>query len=358
MPGEVAIHQSTSSAVLAARPYARMLSQFLNKDLNKARQLASLSRIGFLLDDNQAAIEALDHAMRRLRAVNQSILKSTCAMLGNLAIPESTSAAVLAMKPCSRLVSLLRDTDLNVCSSAVYALSKISFSKAGAQDAVDANVLERAMDFLSSPHARTRKRTCEMLGRLLAHETTTNVVLDLHLSSKLVLLLRDRDHAVRESAVVALAETCRSSVGINHVLATDIMEHIPAMVLSREFLMRQYGCLILIHMARYKRPLHCTEPLSTEQQMTEGPALDPNQASPRNHNTFVWELVLNKLGVNISELRPSSVDGNVTPRNVFVFSWNYANGSNLKLLGNFYFRQHMIQPRGFSFSGVTLGKRG
>jgi hypothetical protein len=70
----------------------------------------TLCQILFWLDDVQAIFEAktLDHILGLLNSLSPDVRKWTCRLVGRLAGHESTAPAVLQLKPCERLVSLLR----------------------------------------------------------------------------------------------------------------------------------------------------------------------------------------------------------------------------------------------------------
>ncbi len=64
----------------------------------------------FWPDGGQAAleVETLDHVAELLQSAQSGVQQQTCWMVVNLTRHESTAVAVLGLKPCPQLVSLLQ----------------------------------------------------------------------------------------------------------------------------------------------------------------------------------------------------------------------------------------------------------
>ncbi|KAJ6506102.1 hypothetical protein DFH09DRAFT_1289123 [Mycena vulgaris] len=110
-----------------------------------------------------------------LRSSSARIRSWTCEILAELT--QTWAAAVLGVKPCKQLVSLLRDENLVVVESALYALSLLINWPEGAQDALDANLLGSIGKLAISASSDVQARTCLLLGQLAAQDTTSASVL-------------------------------------------------------------------------------------------------------------------------------------------------------------------------------------
>jgi hypothetical protein len=69
-----------------------------------------LSKIAVRPDGAQAALDAttVDHVIQFFESPDTEVRKWTCHTVGHLSIHPSTAIAVLAIKPCPKLVDLLR----------------------------------------------------------------------------------------------------------------------------------------------------------------------------------------------------------------------------------------------------------
>ncbi|KAJ7844164.1 armadillo-type protein [Mycena leptocephala] len=180
----VAVHESTATVVLGLRPCVQLVS-FVHDQPVKVIEAAilALSCIGCWPNGAQAALEAktLDHVAELLESPQSRVRQQTCWMVGRFAKHESTAMAILGLKPCPRLVSLLRDQPVEVVEAAMYALSGIAFWPNGVQAALEAKTLDHVAELLESPQSGVRKWTCWMVGSFARHESTAMAVLGLKL---------------------------------------------------------------------------------------------------------------------------------------------------------------------------------
>ncbi|KAJ7430497.1 armadillo-type protein [Mycena galericulata] len=132
--GNLAMHVATAFSVLDTKPCARLVSLLSDEDADVMEAaIYALSRASCWLDGAQATVDAMgaDHIPGLLESASSEVLQHTCRLVGNLASYESTALAVLALKPCPRLVKLLRDTNIKTRAEAVSALARISKQRYG-----------------------------------------------------------------------------------------------------------------------------------------------------------------------------------------------------------------------------------
>ncbi|KAJ6531051.1 armadillo-type protein [Mycena capillaripes] len=105
--GRLASHEPATEAILKLQ-----LNPLLRDEDSEVIEwaLCTLSRIAASLDGAQAIVNAkmLEHFLELLDSPSPNVRGSICLLIGKLAGHESTAPAVLDLKPCLRLVTLLR----------------------------------------------------------------------------------------------------------------------------------------------------------------------------------------------------------------------------------------------------------
>ncbi|KAJ7203285.1 armadillo-type protein [Mycena pura] len=176
--------------------------------------------------------KAPKHALVLLKSLDARTRAYACYMLGNLAIHEVTSAAVLGTNPCLPLMSQLRNgviryysnQDTQVCRCAALALANISRWPKGAESVVDVKAPEQALALLKSPDTSTRAYTCYMLANLAGHEETWAAILGIDPCLQLVSLLRNQDIQVYQYATLMLANLSQWLEGAQLVLDAKALD--------------------------------------------------------------------------------------------------------------------------------------
>ncbi|KAJ7453000.1 armadillo-type protein [Mycena galericulata] len=109
----------------------------------------TLSHISIDLVDARAVINAgaLDFVTKLVVRI------SMCSLLANLGSYESTAVAVVCVGACIKLVALLREDDVDVIESAIFALSHIANSLDGARAVINAGVFDFVTKLLESSSA-------------------------------------------------------------------------------------------------------------------------------------------------------------------------------------------------------------
>ncbi|KAJ6545859.1 armadillo-type protein [Mycena vulgaris] len=209
--GQLSSYKTTLPVVLAVKPCQQLVSLLSDeKPVAVEGAVAALYAICRLPEGAQAAVDAhvLDCVAKLLESPSIQVRRWACKMLAELV--QTLAAAVLRVKPCKQLISLLRDEDTVVVESAVYALSLLTNLPEGAQDVMDTNFLGSISiaKLLTSPSSDVQTRTCLMLGHLAAQKTASAAVL----CEQLVQILRHTDVDIRVGAVSALARIIENPV--------------------------------------------------------------------------------------------------------------------------------------------------
>ncbi|KAJ7753650.1 armadillo-type protein [Mycena maculata] len=183
--GNLASYKSIAPAVLTTRPhnYVEVIEQ----------ATCALCQISWWLDAAQAAVDAkvLDYIDKLLSSSNPGTQIGACNLIGNLVSHESIAPVVLTMKPCIRLVSLLRHNDV-VIHRVAYALAEVSYWPDGAQTAIDAKVMDHVVGLLESPHPGVRSCTSRLVRNLASHDSTATAIAESNLCVPFVSILEMR----------------------------------------------------------------------------------------------------------------------------------------------------------------------
>ncbi|KAJ7435277.1 armadillo-type protein [Mycena latifolia] len=166
--------------VLPMTPSAKLVALLRNESPGIVEGAAwALSCIATSSESAQATVQAdvLDCTAGLLESTHSGVEAWTCEVLARLARHESLRDAVLGVKPCGRLVFLLRGDNPRVVESAARALSWIATSSEGAHAALDASVLHWVAALFRSPHEEVRRWTCEVIVQLAWYDSTRGAVL-------------------------------------------------------------------------------------------------------------------------------------------------------------------------------------
>ncbi|KAJ7611548.1 armadillo-type protein [Mycena polygramma] len=187
-----------------------------------------------------------------LDSFDPRICQFTCSILGNLAIHDPDSLALLGSPSyVTQAASLLRDEEVEVQRYALYALAKISCCPdAASWVAADALTLESLLVLLSSFDPYTRRWTCETLAHLALHGCITPIELGSKACAQIAVLLSDENKHVRRGAILALSKISRSRDGAEVVGATKILKYATKLLDSNHT--RVLACETLGNLACYQ----------------------------------------------------------------------------------------------------------
>lgn len=172
--------------------------------------LYTLCRIARWPECVQVIVDAgiLYYLPKLLESPQAQVRHWTCRILGHIALHNSLVVAILRLKPCAQLVSMLRqvagflhrarfstsriisDEDSKVTENSLYALSSITQWPDGAQAALDAQMLDYLAELLASPNPQVRRWTCRILGHLALQRSIAMAILSLDTCAPLLSLLR------------------------------------------------------------------------------------------------------------------------------------------------------------------------
>ncbi|KAJ7803038.1 armadillo-type protein [Mycena leptocephala] len=159
--------------------------------------------------------------------------------------------AVLAVKPCVRLVSL-PSTDIATRNYAIYALSRIIEWPEGAQAAVDANALQLVPELLDSSDALTRELASKMLGKLALHRSTAPAVLGLKPCEWITSFLSDENMDIRKDALCILAMISRWPAGAHAAMEARGLDFVPELLDSSDTETRRWACYMLGYLTKFE----------------------------------------------------------------------------------------------------------
>ncbi|KAJ6591293.1 armadillo-type protein [Mycena vulgaris] len=246
--GRLAYYEATLPKILVLNPCTQLVSLLRDENLEVIKGAAyALGEVSLWPEGAQAAVDAkvLDYTATLLGWSEHEIL-------GQLAMHTFTVPAALELGLCGQLVSLFRDKNLEVIEGAAYALSKISLWPDGAQAATDAKVLDHVAELLQSQNVWTLRRTCELVGHLVSHESTVLPSLAATPWMWLLPSLHSDTDFVRTAAAFALAKTSQQPDGVAALADTGILDDLETLNQSSEDGTQVYASRIRKNLARYK----------------------------------------------------------------------------------------------------------
>ncbi|KAJ7604416.1 armadillo-type protein, partial [Mycena polygramma] len=161
-------HDALIPSVVALKPILPLVLMLRSTD-ETVRQYAILSLCHLLHVSHVSAKDAvaagiLDYTTTLLNDRCSAIVAWSCRMLGRLLRYQDLKDAVIELKPCIELVSLLNHSAPEVRYNAIYVLSRISeWSEASV---VDANILAHVKGLLESEDPYVVSCTSCLLGNL------------------------------------------------------------------------------------------------------------------------------------------------------------------------------------------------
>ncbi|KAJ7649168.1 armadillo-type protein [Mycena rosella] len=171
MLGNIARHEPLNGTVVASTPLTRLVS-LARYHLDKGVQSQALFALCWISRWSESAprsARVLDHIMLILDSPDTDVLVLGCRTLGNIAGYSGSNVAVLQLRPCIKLVQLLRHPSLDVRRHAMYTLCHLSsFSDSGGRDVLDAGVLQaiNRLELLGCSNSDLLSGTCWLLGSL------------------------------------------------------------------------------------------------------------------------------------------------------------------------------------------------
>ncbi|KAJ6545842.1 armadillo-type protein [Mycena vulgaris] len=160
--------QTLTAVVLDVKPCKQLVTSLCDDNIVVVE--SALYAFSSLINSPEGAQDAVDANLlaiaKPLTSPSSDVQRRTCWLLGQLAVQETTSAAVLG-EICERLVQFLQLTDLGSVS-AVSALVRISEHPGGIAAIVDADIQTYILDMTESPDLEIRVHS-HILLRNLCH---------------------------------------------------------------------------------------------------------------------------------------------------------------------------------------------
>ncbi|KAJ7753051.1 armadillo-type protein [Mycena maculata] len=186
-----------------------------------------------------------------LQSKSSEVRRGACKLLGHLSEDQDTAAAISAGNVCGRLLSLLRDEDVD--SLAMYALACIAHWPSGAYALAVGNgeMLEPITYVLRSTRTRTRVWACSFLANMGSHEATAPVIFRLNACEWVVSLLQD-EHGIEviAASMDALAKISQRPDGARAVVIANGLE--PVLKLLTSPVVRSSACMVVGNLARHE----------------------------------------------------------------------------------------------------------
>ncbi|KAF7350472.1 hypothetical protein MVEN_01352800 [Mycena venus] len=205
------------------------------------------------VDEARAVVDSPDfyYITQMLKSPDIGARISSCRLLGSLARHECTMEAILELRTCAQLVSMLQDEDSRVIESAfaTHTLSRIACHLNGAQAIVDSRALVLVSALLQSPLPNIQKWACALAGNLAAHEPTRAAVLALKPYEQIVPLLSDKDSEIVLRAAHALAQMARPLDGAQAIVDVGGLDHISPLLRSPLPNIREWTCVLVGNLA-------------------------------------------------------------------------------------------------------------
>ncbi|KAJ6485871.1 armadillo-type protein [Mycena sanguinolenta] len=167
------------------------------------------------------------YAAQMLWSPNPRTRRASCRLLKNLGSYKFTGSAILKLKACEQLMSLLSDEDPGVIADATSMLCGIANLVEGAQALVDAKVFDHIGMLLDAANLLIRRSTCQLVGTLARHKYSGPAILEQKLSVRIVAFLSSRgDFLLVESAMYTSCQIARWVDGAKAMIDAKVLEYV------------------------------------------------------------------------------------------------------------------------------------
>ncbi|KAJ7476524.1 armadillo-type protein [Mycena latifolia] len=249
----LAWHESTAAAVLETQPCERLVT-LLSDSHVVDEALNALTNLAHWPDGAEAAVAAkvLDHVGEQFASPRSKVRESAGELLCKISRHYSTVPAILRIKPCELLLTLLSTVNGHGAGCAFDALINIVNFPDGAEDAVAANVLDHVAERLTSPLRWVQGSACELLAKLAGHRVGAAAILDIKL--KICHLLIDHlrtDYAVG-IVLPALIDIAITPDGAEALVAAHVLSHLGEHLKSPIPWERLLACQLLGNLAGHE----------------------------------------------------------------------------------------------------------
>ncbi|KAJ6576035.1 armadillo-type protein [Mycena vulgaris] len=186
----------------------------------------------------------LHHVVELLDVENAAILESTCRILANIAQTSDHREAVVSLLPYSRLVLLLRNTNISVQHLAIYTLHQIYYYP---EEFSATRVLAK---LLNSPDLDVVQSSCHMLGNLAQTTNLHGSILESGCCVPLISLFNRPDVPVKDPLQICVSIST-SEIGAFALVDANILEQLTQLLDFGIGFIVESVCRILGNMARW-----------------------------------------------------------------------------------------------------------
>ncbi|KAJ7113281.1 armadillo-type protein [Mycena crocata] len=155
---------------------------------------------------------------------------------------------------CERLVALCLANNNDIPDTVTYALSRIAMTVNGAQAILRANVLDDVGTLLKSQSSVDRRRTCDMLGALLLHDSLIPDLLNSNVCKDLIALLWEHDidkDDLHGCAARALSQICSSQSGAQAAVDAGLLDSMSKLTILPDVDVRTWTLALLEHLVSH-----------------------------------------------------------------------------------------------------------
>ncbi|KAJ7436240.1 armadillo-type protein [Mycena galericulata] len=256
--GNLARHKSIPLTVLGGKLCTHLASRLRDGRVGVIEQATyALMQIAHGRDGAQAVVDANVPVFLQelLESSNAHIRRNSCRLVGNLAthIKSFTPNLSNSQQLCAKLVSLLRDSQVEVIKEATYAWKCIAHSPNGAQA-----VMDNMEGVLKCSDADVRKWACLLVGVLAGREVFLPTILASKLCGQLVSLLRDEDIGVIEQATYALWSIACWPAGAPAVVEAKVVDYFRVLLESYNANVREGACRLIASIATHEDSARAT----------------------------------------------------------------------------------------------------
>ncbi|KAJ7859116.1 armadillo-type protein [Mycena leptocephala] len=180
-----------------------------------------------------------------VRSGDMRLQQPACELLGHL----GPSAMPVILDSCIQLASFLRDENPTFVVPALLALSWVVGGIDGAKAAVDAKVPDYLVELLQSPSSGVRNWSCQLIGRLVYHQSIALAILGVIPWERLVSFLSDAEIDVIDGAGYALGQVSSFLQGAQAVVDAKVQDYAIELLKSSSARVRKWACWLVGNLA-------------------------------------------------------------------------------------------------------------
>ncbi|KAJ6502785.1 armadillo-type protein [Mycena vitilis] len=180
--------------------------------------------------------------------VAKTLRLEACGILGNVVVsPASTHAQRTEL--CRPLVSLLRETDLEIAAVVRGAVSSAASTLKAAESLIDADGLDYLSQLLASPDRHDRAEGRKLITNLASHDLGRTY--GPRLCVWLVSFLRGLEHDVVEAATQALSLLAKSVEGAEMVINANALDYLAESLSSPDRYVWEWPWKLVMNLASH-----------------------------------------------------------------------------------------------------------